>query len=314
MIERKAGRGVIVPGDPEIKLLRLFRTIVNCGGFTMAQSELNVSQSTISTQMAQLESRLGVRLCERGHGVFRLTPEGEQVLAAADRLFAALEDFRNDISEAKENLAGELRLGIMDNSITDANSPLSETLSRFALSAPDVFVNVFIGGMADLEERVLDGRLHTAIAFTSRCISGLIYTPLYEEQHTLYCGRRHPFFSLTDDEISKEDLQAADFVGWGYKIPKVAVQLPLNFNEVAASSYMEGVAYLVLSGRYIAYLPSHYAQIWVDKGEMRPLFEDVYSATAPINIITRSEELPSKIAKNFIDSLLATAGRAPGGA
>lgn len=312
MAERKAGRGVIVPGDPEIKLLRLFRTIVNCGGFTMAQSELNVSQSTISTQMAQLESRLGMRLCERGHGIFQLTPEGEQVLAATDRLLASLEDFRNDISEAKESLVGELRLGIMDNSITDANSPLNETLSGFAISAPDVFVNVFIGGMADIEERVLDGRLHTAVAYTSRRISGLTYTPLYEEQHTLYCGRRHRFFGLKDEEISAEDLQAADFVGWGYKVPKVAVQLPLNFNEVAASSYMEGVAYLVLAGRYIAYLPSHYAQIWVDKGEMWPLFEDVYSAAAPINIITRSEEHPSRIVQYFIDSLLDNAGKGTG--
>ena len=70
--------------DPsDIKLLRLFRKIVDCGGFAGAQAELNVSASTISSQMSTLESRLGMRLCDRGRVGFRVTDKGWRVYASA---------------------------------------------------------------------------------------------------------------------------------------------------------------------------------------------------------------------------------------
>ena len=52
--------------DADLKSLRIFETIVRCGGFSAAQSALNISASVISEQMSLLESRLGLRLCERG--------------------------------------------------------------------------------------------------------------------------------------------------------------------------------------------------------------------------------------------------------
>jgi hypothetical protein len=55
-------------------LLRLFVSVVECGGFSAAQGELGLSQSSISQQMAKLETRLGYRLCSRGKGGFRSRP------------------------------------------------------------------------------------------------------------------------------------------------------------------------------------------------------------------------------------------------
>ena len=52
--------------DIDLRLLRLFITVVQTGGFTAAANQRNVGRPTISTQMADLETRLGMRLCERG--------------------------------------------------------------------------------------------------------------------------------------------------------------------------------------------------------------------------------------------------------
>ncbi|MFP3499606.1 LysR family transcriptional regulator, partial [Pseudomonas sp. SIMBA_059] len=49
--------------DPDLHLLRLFVTVVEAGGFSAAQGVLGLSQPTISQRMAQLETRLGYRLC-----------------------------------------------------------------------------------------------------------------------------------------------------------------------------------------------------------------------------------------------------------
>ncbi|MEX5669688.1 LysR family transcriptional regulator, partial [Pseudomonas neuropathica] len=68
--------------DLDLHLLRLFVSVVECGGFSAAQGELGLSQSSISQQMAKLETRLGYRLCSRGKGGFKITPKGERLLTA----------------------------------------------------------------------------------------------------------------------------------------------------------------------------------------------------------------------------------------
>ena len=54
--------------DIDLKLLRVFCTIVEAGGFTPAQTRLNLSQSRISSLITNLEARLGMRLCQREIG------------------------------------------------------------------------------------------------------------------------------------------------------------------------------------------------------------------------------------------------------
>ena len=100
--------------DLDLQLLRLFVTVVESGGFSAAQGELGIGQSTISTQMAKLETRLGFRLCERGKAGFRLTPKGEQVLAATRKLFGAIETFKGEAQGMADKLLGELRIGLAE--------------------------------------------------------------------------------------------------------------------------------------------------------------------------------------------------------
>ena len=44
--------------DYEIRLLKVFKAVVECGGFAAAETELNIGRSTISTHVANLEQRL----------------------------------------------------------------------------------------------------------------------------------------------------------------------------------------------------------------------------------------------------------------
>ena len=65
--------------DFDIRLLKLFRSVVECGGFSAAESVLGIGRSAISQQMSDLEQRLGLRLCQRGRAGFALTEEGREV-------------------------------------------------------------------------------------------------------------------------------------------------------------------------------------------------------------------------------------------
>ena len=60
----------------DLHLLAVFMTVAQYGGFAAAQVALNVSQSTISRNVGDLERGLGMRLCQRGRAGFHLTDKG----------------------------------------------------------------------------------------------------------------------------------------------------------------------------------------------------------------------------------------------
>jgi len=96
----------------DLKLLRVFAEIVKCGGFSAAQAALNIGQSTISEQMTHLETRLGVKLCQRGRSGFRLTEQGVAIFESTRRLLAAVDDFCLDADVLKQKITGKLPLGL----------------------------------------------------------------------------------------------------------------------------------------------------------------------------------------------------------
>jgi len=289
--------------DPDIKLLRMFYIITRCGGFSAAQAQLNLSQSAISTQMAQLEARLDCRLCERGRGVFKLTNEGKAVIRASEKLFGALEDFRADIAESQGRMTGELRLGLIDNCVTHTNSLIRDAISRFVAVAVEAKISIYVGGAVELEQQVLDDRLHLAIGLFHHQLESIDYRPLMTEDHLLYCASSHPFFDMKDEQLTENALKTARYVSWGYGEGLPEWQPPFQFNDVASSPHIEGVAYLVLSGVYVGYLPTHYATIWVNQGLMRPILSEQTQRSTPISLIRRKSARVSRLMKSFLDEL-----------
>ena len=289
--------------DADIRLLRVFHTIAECGGFSRAQAKLNLSQSAISTHMTQLENRLGTRLCERGHGIFELTQDGRAVLTASEKLFAALESFRTEVAEAQNKLLGELRIGFIDNSVTHPDHRIRKAIKHFTERAPDVRIKVYVGGAIELEEQVMDGRLHLAIGLFHHKIPSLEYTPLFDENHLLYCGQDHPFFTRTDAELTPDVIATANYVSWDYVESLPGWNSPFRFREVASSPYIEGIAFMILSGAYLAYLPTHYARFWTERNQIRAILPEATRRVAEFNLITSKSSRKLQLTRAFLDAL-----------
>jgi len=289
--------------DNDIKLLRIFHTIVECGGFSLAQAKLNMSQSAISTQMSQLEARLGARLCDRGHGVFKLTDEGRATLVAAEKLFTSLDNFRTEVAESQSKLEGTLRIGLLDNSITHPKNKISDALKNFTDKAPDARLSIFVGEPIDLEEQVMEGSLDLAIGLFHHRVSGVEYKPMFDEEHMLYCGADHPFFERSDIELSPEEFTDAKYVCWSYIESLPEWIPPFAFHDGASSPNIEGVALLVLSGRFLAYLPTHYASFWTEQKLMRPILPEITRRTSTLQLITSNSRKASQITRAFCEEL-----------
>ena len=288
--------------DIDVKLLRVFAAIVEAGGFAAAQAQLNVSPSRISTQIADLEARLGMRLCQRGRVGFRLTDKGRAVYEASRRLFAGLEDFRAEVGAMRGRLVGELQIGVVDNTISNPDSRLDDAIARFRGRDNDVHIVMHIAAPSELERAVLDGRLHTAIGAFHHHAAGLAYERLFVEEQTLYCGRRHPLFARPPEAVTRADVTAAAYAHRGYMAGTKAKR-PAAFRPAATAYHMEALAVLVLSGRYIGYLPTHYAAPWVERGQMRPLLPRELAYHSLFEVATRKGTHRTLVVRAFLDDL-----------
>lgn len=295
--------------DVDLKLLRIFTTIVKCGGFSAAQAALNVGQSTISEQMNHLETRLGVRLCQRGRSGFRLTEQGVAIHEAAQRLLSAVETFCMDADQLKQRISGKLNLGIIDSTISDPASPIPRTTQRFVARGHDVHLNVYVGSPAELEERVLDGRLHLAIGHFPGRLPGLAYVPLYEESLGLFCGRHHPLYAsrASGDELAAR-IAESRIVARGFMQQHDLERLGVT-KAAATVDNIEALAILIISGAYLGFLPVHFASRWVEAGEMRQLASERLRLGSPFELITRRGVAPPLILEAFLEDLY---GQPPG--
>jgi LysR family transcriptional regulator, transcriptional activator for bauABCD operon len=289
-------------GDQDLKLLRVFGTIVEAGGFTAAQSTLNVGLSQMSTQIAELEARLGARLCQRGRVGFRLTEEGRRVYDASLRLFASLEDFKAELGALSGRLSGELRIGAVDNLISHPEVGISQALARFKQPKNPVRILLRIMPPSELERAVLDDRVQIGIGAFYHHLAGLAYEYLLEETQSLYCGRLHPFFDRATTRLPRAEIMAAEFVDRGY-IGKGQPRGMQTFNRTATADDMESIAYLILSGAYIGYLPCHYAERWISGGEMREIEPKRYRYRSKFEFITRRGLSHSLVVAKFLDAL-----------
>ena len=123
--------------NPDLHLLRVFMAVTESGGFSPAQLVLNVSQSTISTQMADLESRLGMTLCQRGRSGFALTEDGRAVYGAAQELFRSCATFADRVDARRGEVSGDLRVGMADGLLDNPDFPIRGIIRSLSTRGTD---------------------------------------------------------------------------------------------------------------------------------------------------------------------------------
>ncbi|MHA6495315.1 LysR family transcriptional regulator [Pseudomonas borbori] len=289
--------------DFDIRLLKLFRSVVECGGFSAAESALGIGRSAISQQMSDLEQRLGLRLCQRGRAGFALTEEGREVYRSTQQLLVALESFRTEVNGLHQHLRGELNIGLTDNLVTVPHMRITNALARLKERGPDVHIHIRMTPPSEVEQGVLDGRLHIGVVPQAGALSGLEYQTLYDERSLLYCAVGHPLFYVDDQQLADERLNAQEAIAPTFRLPTEVQSHYQALNCTASASDREGMAFLILTGRYIGYLPDHYAQAWVQQGRLRVLkpasrFYDISLAS-----VTRKGRRPHLVLESFLEAL-----------
>lgn len=291
--------------DADLHLLRVFVSVVECGGLTAAQDRLNVASSTISTQISNLETRLGFRLCKRGRGGFNLTPEGSVVLEAAYRLFGGLGEFVETVDSLRGQSSGTLRLVLLDSSIGNPAFRLAETLAEARTEMPFVHFEVMQMLPGALESTINSGNADIGIGFVNGAPPGLDCHDLFFERQVLCCGAGHPLFDMPSTSIDRQLLKSYDWVKDSYRLP---ADYPFANPQIstATAAQIEGVMHFLLAGTHLGFLPQHVAGAWITAGLLRSLIPESCYYDLPFKVITRKDRVDEKLIAPFRRILIST--------
>src|SRR3954447_24702144 len=88
-------------GDMTLQQLSYFLAAAEHGSFTAAADVLHLARPSVSEQIAQLESELGVRLFVRAGRRLELTEAGRVLLPEAQRALSAASEARDAVHRAR---------------------------------------------------------------------------------------------------------------------------------------------------------------------------------------------------------------------
>jgi len=298
------GRAVLGQvSDMDLRLLRVFRAVVDCGGMAAAELELNIGTSTISRHVKDLETRLGLTLCRRGRAGFSLTADGEKIYAQTTQLLAATEAFRNGVDEIHQRMGGQLHLAVFDKTASNPQSRIAQAISQFVDRAADVALNLHVATLNGIERGVLDGQYHAGIIPGHRSSDTLEYVPLFKEVMLLYCSGSHPLFGKPHGAMHWNDLRAHQFAGLGYHSPNMEISQRERMPRGATGFDQESIATLILSGKFLGFLPDHYADAFVNKGLMQAVNPARFHYACEFFAITRRSPQPPRATRLLLTVL-----------
>ncbi|KZM44256.1 LysR family transcriptional regulator [Marinomonas sp. SBI22] len=289
--------------DIELKQLRVFKAVVDCGGFAAAETTLNISRPNISNHIANLETRINLVLCKRGRAGFALTEEGAVVYQQTKKLLESFEDLRNTINNLSQTPSGQLNIALSDTLSLDSRCKLPQIIDQFCLNAPSVELSTFVESMNEIERKVLNDEMDIGFIPYHRHLEGLAYTHLFTDYNYLYCGRTHPLYSVKDEDLTESMINEARAIHAGLK-PHQEVYKNLSKMSLAGTSYnYESRIAMVLSGHYICFLPEAVAEPHIALGELRALRKDIKNFPLGIAVICKKEVNKNRAKELFLKAI-----------
>ena len=124
-----------------ITQLSTFLKIAEQNSFSAAADSLGYAQSTVTTQIKQLEEELGCQLFDRLGKTIVLTPQGEKLIAYAEKMLQLEREIHLEISDEEEP-TGVLKIGVSESL---CYSRVPEALMKYRKEVPGIDIRlVFI--------------------------------------------------------------------------------------------------------------------------------------------------------------------------
>ncbi len=188
-VTRMPGAGILRPIALEIRHLRLVLAIEEERGITRAGEKLHLTQSALSHQLKEIETRLGVPLFLRIKKRLVITEAGKRVVAVARQTLAAVVELEEELRGAATGRRGVLRLTTECYTCYDW---LPTLLKRFGQRYPDVEVRIDVDATRRPLAALREGSVDLALVTCPVDERELVARPLFEDELFLVTAPDHP--------------------------------------------------------------------------------------------------------------------------
>ncbi|MEH6569101.1 MAG: LysR family transcriptional regulator [Halioglobus sp.] len=288
----------------DIRSLQIFTEVVDSGGISAAQDSLGMTQSNISAQLLDLETRLGAKLCDRGRAGFRVTEEGAEVYATTRSLLADLADYQDRLQSIGSGLRGELLIGHMDHYLSHPEGKLVDALQHVAGLSADIYFNLRTASMESLQHALANSDIQLAIGTFTTFDGAVEYYEIHQEQQILCCSGEHPLVQ----EIGEPSRAQVASAGYARALYGYGQDSEVLDNCLATVHQVESMTAFILSGRGVGYIPDHVARPFIHSGHMVNLLPDEFAASLPVYLAVRIKSLESPLVERFVRLFLGLSG------
>ena len=208
-----------------ITQLSTFLKIVEMRSFSSAANSLGYAQSTVTTQIKQLEDELGCVLFERLGKTISLTSSGERLIPYAEKMLQLERDIRLDVTD-EENPAGVLNLGVSESLCINR---LPRILMEFNRNNPRTEIRIQFVTHEIIPDLLQKGELD------------LVYTlnPLFKDERIRILHKKREklgFYAPFDLPVAKKSICAEDLK----ELPLLLTGHGCNFRHMLIS-HLESV-------------------------------------------------------------------------
>jgi LysR family hydrogen peroxide-inducible transcriptional activator len=244
---------------PTLRQLEYIVAVAETGQIGLAADKLNVSQPSLSAQLAKVERDLGTSLFQRGRSGAKITPVGEEVVRRARQILHEVQDLRAT-ARGGGVFQGRLRLGVLPSI---GPYLLPGVVQRLHKEHPSFRLIVREESTRDLAEGLQSGRLDMIIS-TPEDHPGAHKVHLFTENLWAAVASDHPFLQnkkhLTLDDLKEQTLLT---LGSGHRLSHIVAGLAAIGGGHVSDEYegtsLDAIRLMAAAGAGIALLPSIYA-------------------------------------------------------
>ncbi len=245
---------------PTLRQMEYVVTIHRLGRFGLAAELLNVSQPSLSAQLAAIENELGVVLFERGRMGVRTTAKGEDFVKHAQKILSAVEDLRHKM-QSTSPFDGRLKLGVLPSL---APYLLPRVVKRIHQKQPDLRIIVREESTKTLETGLKAGEFD-AIISTPEDHPNTIQHSLFQEPFWIAAATDDPILAqdgpIDITQLTNRRLLTLDN---GHRLAKIVYDLAAQVNATVSDDFegtsLQSVLLMAATGAGIGIIPELFAR------------------------------------------------------
>jgi len=242
--------------DLSLRQLQYAVAVADTLGFHRAAALCHVSQPTLSAQVQQLESVLGLALFERDRRRVLVTAAGQDIVARARRVLLEVGDLVSAATRAREPFTGKLRIGVIP---TIAPYFLPEIIPRIIAAYPKLLVEFREEKTADIVRELGEGTIDAGLLALEADVGECARAEIVRDDFVAALPKGHPLARKKRLTLSDLDGARVLLLDEGHCFREQALSLCTKARAKETSfraTSLSTLAQMVASGAGLTLLPS----------------------------------------------------------